>query len=180
MKTTINNFVAPSIANFFDYFNLSLDILMPNNGIIFIFVVITIICIILLANIMNLSAIMDTDEDEARRKREPIDLAYVSLARPGARAVPQPIIVDLNDRTGVRMQSLFPGRDMIHRDGYIGFLARNRAENKDVGLVTTNTNPYLLDAAAARGQPVLSKGLPIMRMDGTSQFICGIVAFRKS
>lgn len=179
MKTTINNFVAPSIANFFDYFNLSLDILMPNDGIICIFVVITIICIILLANIMKVSAIMDTDEDEARRKREPINLVYVSLARDEARAVPQPIIRDLNDPTGVRMQSLFPRRHLIHRGGYIGFLARNSAEKKEGGLVTTNTDPYLLDAAEARGQPVLSKGLPIMKINGTSQFICGIVVFRK-
>ena len=128
---------------------------------------------------MSLSAIMDTDKDEAQRKREAIELAYVSLARPGAKAVPQPIIIDMNDSTGARMQLLFPDRTLIHRGGYTGFLATNRLENKEVGLVTTNSNPYLLDAAAAKGQPVLSKGRDIMRIQGVDQFTCGIVVFRK-
>ena len=180
MKTTVNNFFAPSIANFFDYFNLSLEIPMPNNGIICIFVVITIICIILLANIMSVNAIMDTDDDETRRRREPIDLAYVKLSRPGANAVPQPLIIDLNDPTGARMQLLFPDRTLRHRDGYTGFAAQNSMENREIGLVTTNTSPFFLNGAPANGQPVLSLGLPIIRMQGPDQFTCGIVVFRKN
>ena len=179
MKTTVSSFFAPSMANFFDYFNLSLEILMPNNGIICIFVGITIICIILLANIMSINAILDTDQDEAKRKCEPINLAYVSLARPGPKAVPQPIVIDLNDSTATRLQLLFPGRTPIHRGGYIGFAAKNNMENKAVGIVTTNSNPYLLNAAEARGQPVLSKGYPVIKMQGADQFTCGIVVFRK-
>lgn len=56
MKTTVNDFFAPSMAeffapsmaNYFDHFYLPLDILKPNNGIICIFLDITLICIILL------------------------------------------------------------------------------------------------------------------------------------
>lgn len=102
---------------------------------------------------MSIDAIMDTDADEKRRRRVPIDLAYVVLSGPKKREIPQQLIIDQNDSTGARMQLLFPHRNLRHRDGYTGFAALNSME---IGIVTTNTNPFFLDAAKAKGQPVLS------------------------
>ncbi|RYE14534.1 MAG: hypothetical protein EOP34_06305 [Rickettsiales bacterium] len=157
-KTTDNIFIT-KIFNFFNYLNnISLDNLMPNDGIIFIFVPIALISIVVFADIMKIDSILDSPEDfERRRYIPPINLVYTYVTRPYIGSRPVPLIIDLNDVTGLRMKALFIPREIVEIGNFRGFSCRNISVDNQ-GVLRTNANRITLDALEAANKGVKSKG----------------------
>ena len=162
--------------------NTLLDNLIPSNGAtcIFIIVIITILGIVVLANIMRIENILDTQEEYERRNRRPINLVYFFVTNPRPGSPTLPFVVDKNDPTATNMTA-FLGRRLPtqgHGTPYMGFRGKNNLITPE-GALMLNADAHILDALEADGLSVQTKGLPIQRIPGSSQFVCHILVLRE-
>lgn len=162
--------------------NTLLDNLIPSNGAtcIFIIVIITILGIVVFANVMRIENILDTQEEYERRNRKPINLIYFFVTNPHSGSPTLPFVVDKNDPTATKMTA-FLGRRLPtpgHGTPYMGFRGKNNFITQE-GALKLNVDAHILDALEADSLPVQTKGLPIQRIPGRTQFECQILVLRE-
>ena len=153
----------------FDYLNN----FIPSCCIIFIIASITLLGFISFADNaagrITVGSYLDTQADLERRANDnniPLNLAFIYVTSPTWNS-PRPFLIDKNERAGLRIKSLFPGRsDSSYRviDGKGGFVYNPaRVVVNDQGELLTNVNVYsFVIVNQARG--VLSGGLPVQRI----------------